>query len=341
MSKIQDLLKDKTDQIDFIELIKKHNWIIQRNYKCILSPDSDGLLCGLFMSHYFNWKIVGFYDGKVLIIKKDISAFDQNCVFLDVEIFRQTVKSIGHHMLKYNKKKNYDSFIQFKNTIQPNLLRNYDGKNLFRLKYPLATIHFLLAIASQTKKIEIPDSANAPLFFVDGTFQVLYLYPENVLNWLNYLRINENDSPLRKIFMNEKQTVHSQMLLMNDFFRQRDEISIKNERGDRLKISTKQGEFFNIEKQNDNSYRINDSAKERILKFIKLLSDTTQWRYKELNWCFENMTIAKFSKKDFTSQKLRLNNKTYEDMLFQNPLFWAMTSGNNIEYSLEQPDKLK
>ncbi|MBI4648010.1 MAG: hypothetical protein HY738_15850 [Bacteroidia bacterium] len=341
MSKIQDLLKDKNDQIDFIELIRRYNWIIQRDFNCILSPDSDGFLCGLFMSHYFNWKISGYYDGKVLLINKNVSAFDKNCAFLDIEIFRKAVKSIGHHMLKYNNRLKHDNFDQFENTIQPNLLRSYDGKNHFRLKYPLATIHFLIAIAAQTTKIDIPDSAIAPLFFVDGTFQVLYSYPENVLNWLKYLKIDELNSPLRKIFMNEKQTVHSQMLLMDNFFRQRDEISEKNERGDRLRISTKQGDYFNIEKQSINNFRIEDSAKKRVIRFIKLLSETTCWKFKEENWCFENLNIAKFSKRDFTSQKLKLNNKTFENMIVQNPLSWAMTSGTNVEYTLEQPDKLK
>lgn len=341
MAKIQELLKGKDDQIDFLTLIKQQNWIVQKNYNCILSPDSDGFLCGLFMSHYFNWKIKGFYDGKVLLLNKDISVFDKNCAFLDIEIFRKTVKSIGHHMLKYNKRLTNIDFSGFDNTIQPNLLRNYDGKNEFRLKYPLATIHFLIAIAaSQKVKIDLPDSALAPLFFVDGTFQVLYTYPENVLNWLNFLRINEKDNPLRKIFMNEKQTVHSQMLIMDDFFRKRDEISIPNERGDRLRISTKSGEFHNILKKGKH-FNIDDNAKSRVVKFIQLLSDTTGWEFKKESWCFDEMNISKFSKKDFTSQKLNLTNKTYEQMMNENPLSWAMTSGNNIEYTVEKPDQLK
>jgi len=244
-------------------------------------------------------------------------------------------------MLKFNNRMTHIDFSGFQNTIQPNLLRNYDGKNNFRLKYPLATIHFLIAIAASQKiTIEIPDSALAPLFFVDGTFQVLYSYPENVLNWLNFLRINEKNSPLRKIFMNENQTVHSQMLIMDDFFRKRDEISIPNERGDRLRISTKQGEFFNIDK-NGKTYNLNSSAKERAINFIQLLSETTKWEFKTENWCFDDFNVAKFSKKDFTSQKLNLTNKTYEQMMNENPLSWAMTSGNNIEYTVEKPDKLK
>jgi hypothetical protein len=61
------------NQINYKEVIEKHPWIIENNHKCILSPDSDGLLCGLFMSNFFDWDIVGFYDGKVLVLKEEDS----------------------------------------------------------------------------------------------------------------------------------------------------------------------------------------------------------------------------------------------------------------------------
>ncbi len=68
MAKIQELLKDRHNQtIDYNALIEKYPWIVKKDMNCILSPDSDGLLCGLLMSHYFGWNIVGFYDGKVML----------------------------------------------------------------------------------------------------------------------------------------------------------------------------------------------------------------------------------------------------------------------------------
>ena len=58
MSTIEDLLNDKhNDKIDYESLLKKFPWINEKNKCCILSPDSDGLLCGLFLSKYRNWKI--------------------------------------------------------------------------------------------------------------------------------------------------------------------------------------------------------------------------------------------------------------------------------------------
>ena len=50
MAKIQNLLEGKDEQINYHEVLEKYPWIAKKNQKCILSPDSDGLLCGLFMS---------------------------------------------------------------------------------------------------------------------------------------------------------------------------------------------------------------------------------------------------------------------------------------------------
>ena len=52
MSNIQKLLRNKNDQIDYDKIIEKYPWIIEKNHNCILSPDSDGLLCGLFIVFY-------------------------------------------------------------------------------------------------------------------------------------------------------------------------------------------------------------------------------------------------------------------------------------------------
>jgi len=58
-SRIQELLKGRHEEkIDYNAIIKKYPWIVEKNQCCVLSPDSDGLLCGLFMSKYLNWKIL-------------------------------------------------------------------------------------------------------------------------------------------------------------------------------------------------------------------------------------------------------------------------------------------
>ncbi|MBI3195882.1 MAG: hypothetical protein HYZ34_15645 [Ignavibacteriae bacterium] len=339
-SRIQELLYGRDEVIDYLRVIKQFPWIVEKKNKCILSPDSDGLLCGLLMSHYLDWQIIGFYDGKVLVLKKGESVKNKDTCFLDIEIFRSGVKSLGHHMLVYNKNEKPEDWKNFQNCIQPNIMRDYDGLHDFRLKYPLATIHLLIGILNSTVHIDIPESAICPLFFTDGTFQVLYSYPENVLNWLRFLGIDKVDSPLRNLFMHEHYTVYSQIEAMNNFFRLRDEISIPNQRGDRLRISTTEGKPFNITLQDEKLYKIDIYAKERIVKFITLLSELTGWRYREEKWTFSDLQLYTFTKKDFESEGKRVNGNNLRDMLQLNPLSWAMTSGQNIEYTLETPDMI-
>jgi hypothetical protein len=280
MAKIQDLLKGKDQVVDYDEVITKYPWIVEENKQCILSPDSDGLLCGLLMSKYLNWKVIGYYDGKVMLLKDGNSVYNNDTVFLDMEIYRKEVKSVGHHMLLLNKRHKPGSWDNYDNCLNPNNLRGYDGKNEFRLKYPLATIHLLLGILGHQNEIEIRKEAIAPLFFVDGTFKVLYSYPENVLNWLNYLGIKKDNSPLQKIFMHQHFSVYNQMLAMDEFYRKRDEISVEKQRGDKFVISDNIGNYMNIVREERSEYyKITDEKIKRVTKFIALLSETTGWEF--------------------------------------------------------------
>lgn len=344
MSRIEKLLKDKhKDRMDFDALLEKYPWINEKGKYCILSPDSDGFLCGLFMAKMRDWKIVGFYDDKVGLINRDY--LKEDIVLLDGEIFRESVKSVGHHMLKLNKNRMVD-FTGFKQCIQPNLLRNYDGKHDFRLKYPLATIHLLISIIAYAdykqgkQEIFLNEKAVAPLFFTDGVFNVLFSYPENVLNWLSFLRIHEDWNPLKNIFKNNAFSVYETMELMNAFFRERDAITLGKERGDRLKISSKDGEPFNIEASGPDLVKINTGAVERIIQFMRITGELTGWDFQDKDWlCWENLKFYKFSKKDFKAYGWKLTNTDFENFLSQKPLSWAMTSGDNIEFTLETPSQ--
>jgi len=317
---------------------------VKKDQNCILSPDSDGLLCGLFMSHYLNWNIIGFYDGKVLVIEDGYSCKDS--VFLDIEIYRKDIRSVGHHMVLYNKKRKPFNWDNFKSAIQPNILRNYDTTSDFRLKYPLATIHLLIGILGSKFTITIPESAICPLLFTDGVFNVLFKYPENVLNWLSYLKADEEDNPLHEVFLNDKYSVYTLMKAMDDFFRSRDKISVRtgriSERGDRLKISHTDGSPFNIIKENtgNQNYKIDENAVKRISKFLILLSKQTKWNFKEENWSWKNYNFLKFSKSSFQGDEKNLTNANYDELMKKNPLSWAMTGRGNLEYTLEEPDKL-
>ena len=47
-----------------------------------------------------------------------------------------------------------------------------------------------------------------------------------------------------------------------------------------------------------------------------------------------------FTKSDFVGRKWTITKKNYKEFIELNPLSWAMTSGLNIEFTIEEPDKL-
>ncbi|MFA6593885.1 MAG: hypothetical protein WCT16_01380 [Candidatus Buchananbacteria bacterium] len=319
------------ERINYKELIEKYPWVVEKDHDCILSPDSDGLLCGLFMAHYLNWKIRGYYDGKVLIVDKGVDL--RECVFLDMEIFRKEIRSVGHHMVLYNKNKKPESWHNFENCVQPNNLRDYDGAKNFPLKYPLATIHLLIGILNSKFSIDISESAICPLLYTDGVFKNLFGYPENCLDWLNYLGANNKETALHQIFHNDYYSIHDLMDALKDFFEKISNIGEGKRGNDKIKISNTKSELVNLEKSED-CYFINNEAKIKATKFIMILSELTGWKYKENHWLWSGFKVIKFEK-----SKIKPNNKNFEFLLSKNPLSWAMTSGLDIEYTLD-PDNL-
>lgn len=130
------------------------------------------------------------------------------------------------------------------------------------------------------------------------------------------------------------------MLEMDKFFRRRDEITVSRERGDRLRISNTDGSPANCHLNKDGTFYLNEEAVNRIKKFIRILQEFTTWQFNEAQWTWDKFDMHKFSKKDFKGQGKRLNGTTFREMIESNPLSWAMTRGDNIEYTLEYPDLL-
>lgn len=284
------------------------------------------------MSNYLDWKIKGFYDGKVILLDKNVLVKD--CVFLDMEIFREEIKSVGHHMVQFNKKKKPSNWDNFNNCIQPNNFRNYDGYKDFRLKYPLATIHLLIGIIGSKIKLTIPKSAICPLLYVDGVFKNLFGYPENCIDWLRYLGAGSSQNKLHDIFFNEHYSVYNLMVALKDFFVQIGEISENRKGNDKIKISNTKGEPVNL-KISGRVYELNEEEKKKAEKFLKILSGLTKWNYRKENWQKNALSIYQFSK-----STIKPNNRNFEAMIAKKPISWAMTSGLAIEYTIDDKNIL-
>ena len=316
-------------------LVQQYPWIVERGHNCILSPDSDGLLCGLLMQHFLDWNIVGFYDGKVLILKDGLKTSD--CIFLDMEIFRSFTKSIGQHMLMWNAKKDIDKpeWANFANCISPNNIRKFDGKTKFNKKYPLGTIHMLLGIVNTMTRVEIKKDAICPLLYTDGTFKCMFNYPENVLDWLAFLSADDEKSPLYQVFFNNSYSTRALMVSLKIFFAKIQEISGSSRGGDKIQISNKNGESVNMVQNSKTLFDLNERQVEIGTKFLKLLSNLTGWVYSADKWCFCDFNIYNFSKGQIVP-----NGKNFDALISRLPISWAMTAGKRIEYTVESTDKL-
>lgn len=318
-----------TPPLNSKEVTARYGWLLQRGMDCILSPDADGFACGLLMSHHLGWNIRGFYDGKVLAFDNCVRPSD--CVFLDIEIGRAGVRSVGQHMIRYDRAKHPPNWFEFDNCLSINELRNYDFKNLFTLKYPFGTTHALIAILQDYVKIDLGPEHVAPLLHIDGTFKVLFGYVENQLDWLDFLGVKHPTSAMNEIFLKRKWSLYEITSLMRTFWEERDSFSLGNERGDRLAISLRggTGRPHNL-REAGGVYQIDNDAAKRAIGFISLVGRYTGWRYNASHWHWNDWNVIEFEKGTIKPSLGRYNN-----VLNQRPLSLAFTSTQAMEYTLD------
>ena len=326
MSNIQRLLKDRgNDKINYKQIIEKYPWVIEPKQNCIISPDSDGLLCGLLMSHYLGWRIKGFYDGKVLVVENTVNP--KNCVFLDMEIFRPNIRSIGQHMVMYDKKDLPPNWKNFHRCISSNNLRNYDFKNDFKFKYPFGTVHMLLSILGQGRNISITKNAVAPLLYTDGAFKNQFNYPENCLSWLDFLEADNAKNPLQKIFLDKNYSTYELMNELKYLFAEINIIGGEKRGGDKIKISDLKGNVANIDPL---THLLKPVTITQAVNFLKMLADKTGWDFTPSHWSWGPYQVTQFKKGSIKPGK---NN--YNSLIAKNPVSLAIISRNSIEYTLD------
>ena len=332
-----------------MDIINKYPWLAEENVKLILSPDSDGFLSALLYLNYFNAEVVGYYDCKIMLCKKDINPKD--CFFVDHDIFCKDIKSCGHHMVCYNKNKKSDSWSNFDNAVQLNNLRGFDGYHDFQRKYPFATIHFLLSLLENVKHIEISSDAIVPLLFSDGVFNNLFGYPENCLDWLKWLKADDEESLLHDVFFKDI-PFSSVMEKMEIFFNSRDKFNmvrcydtveecVKNKKqsrtGHHMVLTHKNGSPMNIIKNTDETYSVFEDERKRVLGFISLISSLMGWKTMPDKWSFDNMNLYSFKKDQLGSSGgySKLNQANYDRIISDKCFSMAMTANTTVEYTID------
>jgi len=185
-------------KLDWEKLLAEQEWLRQADLPMVVSPDFDGLLCALLMTHYRNWRLCGFYDGRKLTLVMPPTHV-REFVFLDMEIYRPFVRSIGNHLLQWSQRTLLPNFTH---AVNPNLLRGIT-KQEFDRKYPFATFHFLLVLLTHigvTIHLTFNHSLLAILLYPDSTHKVLLNYRRNVMDWLDWMGVKATPAPIRTLF---------------------------------------------------------------------------------------------------------------------------------------------
>lgn len=167
----------------------------------VLGNDPDSVMCGVLMHHLRGWRVVGFYtDYRRVWHPEGVDPHMlRDAVWLDLDISREEIKSIGHHILLAG---DSDNLACHQESVNPNLFRGVTGRpgrgrsgehgencpcggRTFPHKYPLGTIHFLFWLLGvelgnlsplQIGLLWLPDSS-----WINGQS---HHYRRNVLDWV-------------------------------------------------------------------------------------------------------------------------------------------------------------
>jgi len=324
------------------EKIKKEgifSWLYRDKNKIqgmIISPDTDGFVSALFLNNVFGWPVIGFYDGKLLVILNDIDIKrkKEEYVFIDVEILRPNIKSAGHHILLYDAEHPHPLISSIENVcLQPNNWRGMDVKRTFATKYPFGTLHLLISIVYYLDPGNPvfsfdPKQAVIPSIYVDGVFKNLFNYPENCLDWLKYMTCDDPEHPFEKI-LNHPTTPKDLMKFMQNFFNILNTIWTTQGRRRKGKIT------LNTDIQNQ---YLNNKVGYELNLYLDYLAKQYNWAFDTSLWpvITEKLKVFIFKKGIAPGNK-----SNYLKVLNRKPISLAITSRarDGLEYT-EDPNHI-
>lgn len=146
----------------------------------VVGTDIDALLSAAYMQTYYDWEVIGFYDFSNVYYDSSENPLD--AVWLDLDISRKDVESIGHHILTEG------STVPeaHPSSLNPNLLRGMNHENFSR-KFPTSTLHFLMWLHGYDKDFLYEQSALcwlADSAWINGQ---QHRYKDNVQDWVEEL----------------------------------------------------------------------------------------------------------------------------------------------------------
>lgn len=179
------------------------------NRSCVINADLDGVLSGMILQKYLNWKIVGFSmcNGTVQdnLYVADLNYNLQEFVFVDLYVADNKILSIDQHMIAINDK-HLDNLIKDNVTLNPNIIRKRmlfsdDFQNGYIFKYPFGTVHYILSCLEKLNVINDNWTINNILTKDKFDSIDLFLRADRVVG--NFLSYNRNCNEWAKWLINE------------------------------------------------------------------------------------------------------------------------------------------
>lgn len=201
----------------FAQYLKRHSWLTDPGRPCIASPDIDGLLCALIGGFVLKWECVGFYDGnKIALWANPRRIVWSETVFLDVEILRPDVRSVGNHLLTFDADDAARLEESCKGIMNPNLWRAIHFIEDFPRKYPFGTLPLLYCAFAFRGLVQAEPRHLGALYYPDSGLENAVVYKDNALDWLRAMGAEDPSSPLAPLCkMVSGQTVYETLKVLS------------------------------------------------------------------------------------------------------------------------------
>lgn len=240
----------------------------------IIGNDLDALLSACLLKSRFGWDIVAVYDYQSLWFDSTLSKEkflnnlkSQHYLAVDLDIYRNYLPSIGHHILSIQPQ---DTLPQHKNTLNPNLLYGITHQN-FKKKYPLGTVHFLMHILNEYPFLT--RLGELLLWLADSTFinAQSHRFADNVKYWL--IKLVPNRILRHGLFEVDSKSFEEEM--EKSIFPILEKTGLARGKGQvRSKYKKLQG--YQCQWKNPNQSR------ENIISVFQLIEKNTGWKIPEL-----------------------------------------------------------
>ena len=173
-------------------IFKNFKWLNDQKRPFIISADYDGLICAAFLSHFLNWKMVGYYNMEKIWISKEGIENKNDLIWVDLNIVPKSGKTLGGHIAMIDS----ELPIGLNTSCNLNILLKLTNTD-FSNKYPLSTISFLMWLF----KVNIPirETAKFLILHSDSTWLKYQKYPKNFKHWISILEDYNWDRLLKNV----------------------------------------------------------------------------------------------------------------------------------------------